>query len=244
MNTPDRHDDELRCAEYVLGVLDTDERRELERDASGNPALMSRLEFWQEHFSALTEDLPPETPPDRVWQRIAQVVAPVETKPSVREKSASLWDNLQLWRWLGVGASVAALVLLAITLRPFWLQPEAVRSASTSYWVATIARPDGIAHWTATIAPGADQLIIVPADRPSIAQGRATELWLIQGEAKPVPLGVFDPEHPATIALSREIVEVLNRASAVLAVSLEPRGGSPTGQPTGPVIATGSLRPA
>jgi anti-sigma-K factor RskA len=28
---------------------------------------------------------------------------------------------------------------------------------------------------------------------------------------------------------------------AVLAVSLEPEGGSPTGQPTGPVIANGKL---
>jgi anti-sigma-K factor RskA len=28
---------------------------------------------------------------------------------------------------------------------------------------------------------------------------------------------------------------------AVLAVSLEPPGGSPTGQPTGPVIANGKL---
>jgi anti-sigma-K factor RskA len=30
-------------------------------------------------------------------------------------------------------------------------------------------------------------------------------------------------------------------SSAVLAVSLEPPGGSPTGAPTGPVIATGKL---
>jgi anti-sigma-K factor RskA len=29
----------------------------------------------------------------------------------------------------------------------------------------------------------------------------------------------------------------------VLAVSLEPQGGSPTGQPTGPVLATGAMQP-
>jgi anti-sigma-K factor RskA len=29
---------------------------------------------------------------------------------------------------------------------------------------------------------------------------------------------------------------------AVLAVSLEPSGGSPTGQPTGPVVAAGDLK--
>jgi anti-sigma-K factor RskA len=31
------------------------------------------------------------------------------------------------------------------------------------------------------------------------------------------------------------------REGATLAVSLEPTGGSPTGQPTGPVIASGKL---
>jgi anti-sigma-K factor RskA len=30
-------------------------------------------------------------------------------------------------------------------------------------------------------------------------------------------------------------------SEAILAVSLEPPGGSPTGQPTGPVIANGKL---
>jgi anti-sigma-K factor RskA len=29
---------------------------------------------------------------------------------------------------------------------------------------------------------------------------------------------------------------------AVLAISVEPAGGSPTGQPTGPVVATGDLK--
>ena len=31
------------------------------------------------------------------------------------------------------------------------------------------------------------------------------------------------------------------QAGAMLAVSLEPPGGSPTGQPTGPVVSTGKL---
>jgi anti-sigma-K factor RskA len=31
-------------------------------------------------------------------------------------------------------------------------------------------------------------------------------------------------------------------AGAVFAISLEPQGGSPTGQPTGPVVAAGDLR--
>jgi anti-sigma-K factor RskA len=38
----------------------------------------------------------------------------------------------------------------------------------------------------------------------------------------------------------QDLLSRVNR-EAVLAVSLEPPGGSPTGQPTGPVIANGKL---
>jgi anti-sigma-K factor RskA len=38
----------------------------------------------------------------------------------------------------------------------------------------------------------------------------------------------------------KELLPRLN-SEAVLTVSLEPEGGSPTGQPTGPVIANGKL---
>ncbi|AKM31997.1 anti-sigma factor [Pandoraea faecigallinarum] len=244
MNAPDDNDDELRCAEYALGVLDADERQSLERDASIRPALMSRLVWWQARLSPLAEDLSLETPPDHVWERIAQTLRDSKSRPPARNKPVSLWDNLAMWRWLGVGASAAALAMLVITLRFGSPVPGTTQSASTTYLVATIARQDGVAHWTATIAPGTDRLIIVPADRPTIATGRTTELWLIQANAKPVPLGVFDPVRPATMPLSREIVDALGRAQAVLAVSIEPPGGSPTGQPTGPVVATGDLHPA
>jgi anti-sigma-K factor RskA len=36
----------------------------------------------------------------------------------------------------------------------------------------------------------------------------------------------------------------LLQQGATIAISVEPRGGSPTGAPTGPVIASGSLTPA
>ena len=43
-----------------------------------------------------------------------------------------------------------------------------------------------------------------------------------------------------TIKVPKDLLTQVNN-EAVLAVSLEPLGGSPTGQPTGPVIANGKL---
>ena len=70
---------------------------------------------------------------------------------------------------------------------------------------------------------------------------RVPELWLIPADGKPRPLGLLqrrphrDHRDPARSRRRRP------SRNAVLAVSLEPPGGSPTGQPTGPVIATGKL---
>lgn len=248
MNTPAHSDDDLRCAEYVLGVMEADERLALERDALANPEVQARLAFWQARLTPLTEDLPQEAPPDRVWQRVERAIR--ATQPSAATRATphttrvGLWNSLPLWRWLGIGASVAALVLLAVALKFALPSGTPTQSVSLNYRVATIARQDGVAHWTATLTSQQDQLLIVPATRPSIADNKVTELWLVQGDAKPVPLGVFDPAQPATIPLSRTTADALRSAAAVLAVSLEPPGGSPTGQPTGPVIATGALHPA
>ena len=43
------------------------------------------------------------------------------------------------------------------------------------------------------------------------------------------------------IELSPAIQQKLAQG-AVLAISLEPKGGSPTGKPTGPVVASGDLK--
>ena len=66
------------------------------------------------------------------------------------------------------------------------------------------------------------------------------ELWLIPADGKPRPLGLLSADRSVTIAVPADLAALTIR-NAVLAVSLEPPGGSPTGQPTGPVIAQGKL---
>jgi anti-sigma-K factor RskA len=70
------------------------------------------------------------------------------------------------------------------------------------------------------------------------------EVWLVAADGTPRSLGVFPSERPGTttvVPLPHETAEAL--AKAGLAVSLEPRGGSTTGQPSGPVLFTGALMP-
>lgn len=244
MNTPADHDPELRCAEYALGVLDADARRALEASAARDPLLQATLARWQRRFAPLAEDVAPVAPPGRVWTRIQRDLG-FFVPPAAHgiAPSDGWWNSLRLWRWVGLGASAAALGLLAVNLIRVNEAPPRAAAVAGSYMVATIARADGVAHWTATVDLRRARMVVVPADKPTIAANRSTELWLIPPNAKPISLGVFTPDAPASMTLPPAIVAQLS-ARAVLAVSIEPRGGSPSGQPTGPVLATGAMHAA
>jgi anti-sigma-K factor RskA len=247
MSTPADHDPELLCAEYALGVLDATARQALEQAARTDTDLAATLARWQQRFAPLAEDLAPIAAPTRVWTRIERDLGFLPARAG--GTSSGWWNDLRLWRFVGIGASMAALALVAVNL--VWMRapggagPSGTTSmaSAASYMVATIARPDGVAHWTVTVDLRRRDIVVVPAVKPTIAAGRATELWLIAPGEKPMPLGVFPADAPATMPMPAEVVAHVS-AGAVLAVSIEPPGGSPTGQPTGPVVATGPMKGA
>jgi anti-sigma-K factor RskA len=78
----------------------------------------------------------------------------------------------------------------------------------------------------------------------SIAPDRALELWMLPDGGNPRSLGVVPivtPPGIARVELPATADQALQSIPA-LAVSLEPAGGSPTGQPTGPVLYTGPVQ--
>jgi anti-sigma-K factor RskA len=71
------------------------------------------------------------------------------------------------------------------------------------------------------------------------------EVWLVSPDGMRRSLGIFPSERPGTttaLFLPHDTADAL--AKAALAVSLEPKGGSTTGRPSGPVLFTGALMPA
>jgi anti-sigma-K factor RskA len=246
MNTPAHDEDELRCAEYALGVLDAGERAALEADVVRNPALQRALDDWNRRLAPLSLDVRPVTPPGRVWTRITRdlgfLAPPAASQPQSAPPATGWWNSLSLWRWLGIGASIAALALLAVNLRqaPQQQPVPTATTAANAYMVATIASKEGVANWTATVDVRNARMVVVPAMIAAVDADKATELWLIVPNEKPIALGVFPARVAATMQLPPDIMARLD-AQAVLAVSLEPPGGSPTGQPTGPVLATGAV---
>ena len=74
----------------------------------------------------------------------------------------------------------------------------------------------------------------------TIGPDRSLELWAILADGKPISLGVIPPNGKGKVELSEALKALIGKPIA-LAVSLEAKGGSPTGKPTGPVLYQGPL---
>ena len=84
-------------------------------------------------------------------------------------------------------------------------------------------------------------LSVKPVARVELAADRTLELWMLPDGANPRSLGLISATGVARVALPAPADDALRNIPA-LAVSLEPRGGSPTGLPTGPVLYSGPVQ--
>lgn len=238
MNTPaDNDPDHLRYAEYALGVLDADGRAAVAQEILVNEQAAAAVALWQRQLAPLAEDVGEISPAPHLWIGIRQTLR-LDASTRVQPRP-SLWENLRLWQWIGVGASlVAAACLVVLVVAPLRQQPAGV--IATTLMVSTIKPENGVASWTATMDLTRQQIIVMPASPGTVAPDRSTELWLIPSGQKPIPVGVFAARTVTTLKLTPALLAQLG-PTAILAVSVEPLGGSPTGQPTGPVVGTGAI---
>lgn len=127
-----------------------------------------------------------------------------------------------LFGWL-TGAVVATALALATV---------AVLAPPRPTPVATLATADNRLAYRVTHFGGSLQVSRI-AGVPAVP-GQVHELWVIAPGASPVSLGLLQ-DRPLVVSYP------VPPAGFVLAVSIEPEGGSPTGAPTGPVILTAEI---
>lgn len=225
--------DELIAAEYVLGVLPAQERQEAARRILSDQAFARLVEAWEERLGPLAESYPSIEPPANAKSLIDKALFG-NTKAVSAPAVAGFWNSLWLWR--GLAAASLALALMVGAL--FLAQPPA--EAPVSRLLATLTHDETDISLVAFYDEVAGQLILsrLSGQQPDDAD---FELWVIEGDRLPISLGVVDDEPDTRIDLISDL-QALVQAGSLLAVSVEPPGGSPTGQPTGPVVAFGELR--
>src|SRR5262245_57784704 len=138
-----------------------------------------------------------------------------------------------------------------------WWPRRATSPLSATAWPTSHAGSMRYPH--VAVVLDKDQRLLMTADL-DVADGRLVlrltlppprdvttnvlELWLVSPDGTRRSLGILPSERPGTtmaLVLPHDTAEALAKAS--LAVSLEPKGGSTTGRPSGPVLFTGPLMP-
>lgn len=240
-------DPDMMAAELALGVLEDDELAVALRRLVHEPAFAAEVERWRDWLAALFADWPAVDTPAGMAARIEASIDRSQSGGVAGDAGAgdagAANDNQRRWRMLALVASIAACLLLAVTtmlaLRP---APVPVRIpvpvAGPAPLIAAMAPTGAGTPVAAAYDPASGTVRIAGA--VDVPAGRSAELWVIRGTDAPRSLGVVADATRAELTVPAALRDVIG-VDAVLAISIEPAGGSPTGAPTGPVVAAGKL---
>jgi anti-sigma-K factor RskA len=222
-------DRDLLAAEYVLGSLAGEDAREAARLLESDAAFASAVRQWEARLAPLAAHARPVAPPAELWARIAASAAPAHGAATGEVVPLAFRRRLRVWQAGAMAAlAVAASLAAFVVLRPVAPTPVAPTR------VAVLAPISGGAPVLLATAQAGGALTIQPSGAIAVPSDRDLELWaLAKGDTRPRSLGVL----PAS---GRRLVAALGPDTQLL-VSLEPRGGSPSGQPTGPVLYAGTI---
>lgn len=224
--------DDLTAAEYVLGVLPAHERQAVTRRIETDRDFAHLIDAWEARLSPLSDAYIETPPPQSIKAAIDRRL--FASPPAAAGGRIGLWSSLAFWR----GLAAVALAVLAISIAlPFVNAPTPQPEVRL---VASLASESSDVKYLAVYDAAHHQVGLshVAGER---AAGKDFELWMIEGKNPPVSMGVIPAGAATHIELTAAVRQKL-AAGATLAISLEPAGGSPTGQPTGPVVASGDLK--
>ncbi|MBB5687845.1 anti-sigma factor [Sphingobium boeckii] len=194
-----------------------------------DPAFAASVNDWRARLAPLHDEVEEQLPAPHIWPLI-------EARLGHSAAEAVILTRLRRWRVLAVASTAIAATLGAFMI----LQPaQAPVVTSSPVMVAQIASDHAGPLMLARYDTSTRRFSIAPAVMQTA--GHSPELWLIPGDGKPRSLGTFDPSSPTVLTVPEAMTQFID-ADTVIAVSIEPVGGSPTGQPSGPVVAKGKMQ--
>lgn len=215
------------AADFVLGTMRGRARRRFEAMAAEDAELSRIRGQWEAFLTPLADRVAPVAPPSRVWKAVeARIAGPRAPKP------AGLWSSVAFWRWIGTGFAAASIALLAFTLgNRAPAEPETML-------VAVLATPEQVPR--IVVEQPRDGMLRLRMVKPWAGMTRNDlELWVIPKEGKPRSLGVVPSDRDGEVRMAN--MGAMLKDGVAFAISSEPLGGSPTGQPTGKVLCSGAI---
>jgi anti-sigma-K factor RskA len=234
MRDPGR--DEVIAGEYVLGVLSAEDRRKVEARLASDRNFAAMVNRWEENLSTFNDDYDTLSAPPGVFAAVENRLfeTPARDAMMAGTVAGGFWNSLAFWRSMAF-ASIAIAAGFAITGSGLLSQKPAGKPL-----MAALSGEGSAINLMARYDDLEGSLHITPVAAGNDSE-RSLELWLVEGDKAPVSLGVLPQTGEGVIAIPAEMRGRITEG-AVLAVSVEPFGGSPTGSATGPVIASGAAR--
>jgi len=216
------------AAEYVLGTLKGGARRRFERYLRDDATLQRLTAEWQERLMPMAEFAGAQKPRAQVWRAI-------ERRLNLGRAYAAwqFWrsESLTFWRSLSLAS-------LAITLLMVGVLRSTLVDAPQVDLVATLI--DDKARTALLLTADSERQVFTVrlVENAPVAADKSLQLWAVPTQGAPRSLGVIPPEGAIELPLT---ASAIGDDITTLAVSLEPRGGSPgAGGPTGPILYKGN----
>lgn len=222
-------EDRALAAEYVLRLLGPAARADFEARLVYSRALRDEVAAWEAQFAAMAEaETQPVAPrPTAKAALMGNLFGELPTR------SVRWWQRAGVWQGTTAATLVLAVGLGALAIR----SPDAPTPAPLL--VGEIAGADDSLRLL-VLYDGADGSLRLTRTDGVAPPGRVLELWALTSMDEPaVSLGLLQETAEGVVTLPPDLRTIAS--DLTLAISEEPPGGSPTGQPTGSVLALGTL---
>lgn len=223
------------AAEYVLGTLTHAERQDAEARRAKDPAFDAAVRDWERRLSPLTASVSPVEPPPGLYNKIRAQIGISGEVVSLRARSDAVARRANWWRNATVGMTAVAAALAGVV---GWQDYQ--RRLMPTQYVAVLQADKTLPAFLLTVDTKTNMFVVSAMKKPDEPE-KSYQLWLVHNDMpQPKSLGVFDDSEMDVRPMAGGKMHDM-MMDGTYAVSVEPKGGSPTGAPTGPVVFSGKL---
>lgn len=224
------------AAEYVLGTLSHAERSDAEARRARDPAFDAAVLDWERRLGPLAEDVAAVAPPPGLYDKIRAQIGLTSNVISFKARERAMVQRANRWRNMAAGMTALAASLAGVVV---W-QDYQRRQMPTQY-VAVLQADKTLPAFLLTVDTQTNMFVISAMQKPTEPE-TSYQLWLVHDDMpEPKSLGVFNDSEMDVRPMAPPGKMHDMMMDGTYAVSLEPKGGSPTGLPTGPIVFSGRL---
>jgi len=232
---------ERLAGEYVLGTLRGGALRRFERLMHERPHIRYAVDTWEDRLNPLAESLPDTVPDPRVWKAISKGIrtsSRSQAGDSVMQttsKGTGFWQSLGVWR--------AATALMSVLLAVVVVMPQQKNDSMPMPSYVAVLESDSKTPMMVTMGDSAKRVVSVRImEMPEVGKDQDIQLWAIRGRGQsPLPVGILQQDKMEThLTFSKPQWQENIKGAKMFAVSFEPKGGSPSGQPSGKMMYKGA----